>query len=202
MKHFNQRAKDVFMSIVLAPLFLSAIFIISLLIIVIDRSYPFYSQKRVGKNGKLFTVNKFRTMSMPAKGDINDKIKDTLRMTSLGAWLRNRGLDELLQILNVIIGDMSFMGPRPLLEINIEEIRKKNPELIDKIEEWESMRSSAKPGISGWHQVHSLSSGILKYDMEYLKNPSFSKQLKIFFVSLLIILVGKKVYFTRFPSGI
>jgi lipopolysaccharide/colanic/teichoic acid biosynthesis glycosyltransferase len=169
--------------------------ILSILIICIDRYSPFYSQIRLGKNGKQFRCYKLQTMR-PAKNaeEIGNKAKDTLRVTKLGNFLRNRGWDEIPQILNILLGQMSFIGPRPLRARLIEIIREENKEMKRTIEVWENARSKVRPGLTGWNQVRYIFDKSIIYDeLEYFKKPC-PKNFKISIVTFLIFLKGKEWY--------
>ena len=103
---------------------------------------PFFLQKRPGKNERIFTIIKFKTMN-DKKGGNGNLLADSERLTAIGKFIRSSSLDELPQILNVLIGDMSFVGPRPLL-----------PEYLPLYNEAQKLRHNVKPGITGWAQVN------------------------------------------------
>ena len=136
-KKFGKRFIDVIIAaaglIILSPLFL---FLILLIYFLTNRN-PFFYQPRPGLNGKIFTILKFKTMM-----DLYDKngilFSDSQRLTSLGKFLRQTSLDELPQLWNVLIGDMSLVGPRPLLQEYLSIYTKEQSE-----------RHNVKPGITG-----------------------------------------------------
>jgi lipopolysaccharide/colanic/teichoic acid biosynthesis glycosyltransferase len=175
--------------------------VLSILILVVDRFSPFFPQKRIGKNGKIFTCYKLQTMR-PATNQavIGEREKDGERLTRLGEFIRDHGWDELPQILNVLIGDMSFIGPRPLLPKSFERIREKNPGLENRVMEWEGLRKRFRPGVSGWHQIHIAEHlSILDCDLEYFRlqrdleyDSSTQKNLKIILISITVFFLGKK----------
>lgn len=194
-----KRFFDIILSFVLMPFLLLFGTLISLLILFVDNHSPFFfKQKRIGKDGKEFYCLKFQCLKPPkSEAEINDKKRDKLRATKLGDFLKDRGLDELPQILNILVGKMSFVGPRPYLEKNIKLIEDLNPQMINDVNLWKNKRSQVLPGLSGWHQIHTIGPRVIKYDLEYLEDPSFSKHLKVFLVSILILFVGKNFYFNK-----
>ncbi len=157
---------------VLLPLF-------SIISIVIFFSYGrpiFFIQERPGKNGRIFKLIKFRTMK-----NLTDRVlEDEDRITPVGKLLRSSSLDELPELYNVLIGDMSFVGPRPLLV-----------EYLDLYSEFQNRRHEIKPGITGWAQVNGRNSIAWKekfeLDVWYVDNRSFLLDLKI------IIMTMKKI---------
>jgi undecaprenyl phosphate N,N'-diacetylbacillosamine 1-phosphate transferase len=170
--------------------------ILGLAVVIINRYRPYFFQARPGKDGKVFICLKLNTLRPPKdESDINDKAKDKLRATRFGMWLRNRGLDELPQVMNILVGQMSFVGPRPLLEKNYAKIELENPSMAAEIAAWRQSRQLVRPGLSGWHQIHSLGRGIIRYDMAYLADPSRVKQSLVIKKSIIILIVGKNRYF-------
>jgi sugar transferase (PEP-CTERM system associated) len=151
-----------------------------------------YHQKRIGKDGKTFTVYKFRSMFQGAgKIDVHAPAEqDDPRVTHVGRWLRRLRLDELPQLLNILAGDMSFIGPRPFVPDQEEELVKQIP--------FYSQRWTVKPGASGWAQVHrgycaTLEDNAekLSYDLFYIKNISIGLDLLILFQTVKILLLGR-----------
>ena len=152
----------------------------------------FYKQERVGKDGKLFTIYKFRTM---IKNDnygtnaVSTSIDDQ-RITKIGKFLRKHRLDEFPQFFNVLIGDMSIIGPRPEQKVFVEKLslRLKNY----------NTRLNVKPGITGLAQIkHGYTSGNideeekkLKYDIKYINHITFYNDIKILFSSIFVVLFG------------
>lgn len=175
---------------------LPVLIVICLAIIVFNRYSPFYRQTRPGLGGKKFTCLKFQTYTPPNFSDrLANKQDDKKRETKLGLFLRDHGLDEVPQLLNIIGGSMSLVGPRPYLEITRDKILTANPDMKKVVSEWWIKRQKVRPGLSGWHQIHSMDSGIIRYDMEYLENPTARKRLEVFFVSIYILFVGKNRFF-------
>jgi len=166
--------------IVLAPLFV----IITIVLFIANDGEPFFIQKRPGKNGKLFYIFKFKTMTNQ-KDNHGNLLPDSKRMTRLGNFARRISLDEIPQLLNVIRGDMSIVGPRPLL-----------PEYLPLYNETQKRRHEVKPGITGWAQVNKeyITSWQSKfeYDLWYIENKSFTLDIKIVFLTLKKVLIPLK----------
>jgi undecaprenyl phosphate N,N'-diacetylbacillosamine 1-phosphate transferase len=172
-----KRSLDLLLS-VLAFFALSPIFIlISILLCAANRGSPFFIQKRTGKSGKPFMLIKFKTMNnkRDEKGAL---LPDDQRLTPTGAFIRKTSLDEIPQLLNVIAGHMSLIGPRPLLM-----------EYTDLYTDDQKRRQNVRPGITGWAQVNGRNtiswSEKFQYDLYYVEHMSFSFDLKIFFITLL-----------------
>ncbi|WP_297695298.1 sugar transferase [uncultured Eudoraea sp.] len=170
-KNFVKRIAD-FLASFIALLLLSPFIIILIIFLMFaNNGKPFFLQKRPGKNGEIFTIIKFKTMN-----DKKDKDGELLpaaqRVTKIGEFVRNTSLDELLQLVNVLIGDMSIVGPRPLL---IDYLPLYNEE--------QARRHLVKPGITGWAQVNGRNTLSFEekfiYDVWYVDNLSFSTDLKI-----------------------
>lgn len=193
-----KRFFDTLFSIILLLPALLFIGILSVLIVVIDRFSPFFKQKRIGKNNKMFICYKLQALKPTKKeSEIDDKKKDLQRLTKLGVLLRDHGWDELPQIINILFGQMSFIGPRPLLSKSFDQIKTDNPKFIEMIEVWEKRRAKVPPGLSGWYQIHPVinSLGIVKYDLDYFDKPSGLRNIKIFIISIIIFIFGKKIVF-------
>jgi undecaprenyl phosphate N,N'-diacetylbacillosamine 1-phosphate transferase len=137
---------------------------------------PFFFQLRPGKNGKIFTIIKFKTMNDNSDEDGN-LLLDASRLTVLGQFVRTTSLDELPQLINVLKGDMSLIGPRPLL-----------PEYLALYSETQKKRHNVKPGITGWGQVNGRNSiswsQKFEYDVWYVDNLDFLLDLKIIFLTI------------------
>ncbi|MBY0553594.1 sugar transferase [bacterium] len=150
--------------------------ILSLLILVIDGAPVLFKQARPGLNEKIFHVFKFRTMHVLK----NDTRSNNQSVTRLGQFMRKTSLDELPQLFNVIKGDLSLVGPRPLLV-----------EYLPLYNERQKKRHSVKPGITGWAQVNGRNAisweQKFEYDVWYVENWSFLLDLKIIFLTFLKI---------------
>jgi sugar transferase (PEP-CTERM system associated) len=173
--------------ILLSPLIL----ILSILIKILSPGCVFYKQERVGENGKVFKLIKFR--SMVESAETNGPVwagKDDDRITRIGRWIRKWRLDEIPQLVNVLRGDMAFVGPRPERAYFIEKLREEIP--------FYDQRFSVKPGITGLAQVKyeygaSKEDALekLRYDLYYIKNLSLLFDLLIIFETIKVVLSGK-----------
>lgn len=173
---FFKPVLDKFIALV-ALFLLLAVFVITLILLKIANSgRVFFLQPRPGKNGKIFRVIKFKTMNdlKDAQGNL---LSDEKRLTPIGKFVRKTSLDEIPQLLNVIKGDMSLIGPRPLL---VEYLP-----LYNKVQ---SRRHEVRPGITGWAQVNGRNAisweDKFKYDVWYVDNMSFMLDLKIVFLTI------------------
>ncbi len=194
---FLKRALDIIVSF-LALLFLSPLFgLITLCVWAEDGGPIFFSQVRVGKNGRLFKMYKIRSMCLDAEQKLKDllaknrhregvtfKLKDDPRITNVGRWLRKFSLDELPQLYNVLIGDMSLVGPRPPV-----------PREVSKYMLAHRRRLAIKPGLTCIWQISGRSeidfSGQVKLDVEYIESQSFWLDLKILVMTLPAVISGK-----------
>lgn len=161
---------------VLSPIFIT----VTILLLFANQGKPFFFQKRPGKNGRIFSIVKFKTMN-DKKDQKGTLLNDENRLTKVGKLLRQTSLDEIPQLLNVIKGDMSLVGPRPLL---VEYLPLYNPE--------QARRHEIKPGITGWAQVNGRNAisweEKFRYDVWYVHNHSFSLDLKIIFLTFLKVI--------------
>lgn len=163
--------------ICLAPLFI----IITVGLYFANQGKPFFFQARPGLNEKIFQIIKFKTMN--DKKDKDGKLlSDAERLTPIGAFVRKTSLDEIPQLINVLKGDMSIVGPRPLL-----------PQYLSLYNTFQKRRHLVRPGITGWAQVNGRNAISWKqkfeFDIYYVDHISFLLDIKIFFWTL------KKVFF-------
>ncbi|MGC9031657.1 MAG: sugar transferase, partial [Minisyncoccia bacterium] len=174
-----KRIIDIFLSLFFIILTFPLWLIFSILIKNEDKGPIFYKQKRVGKNGKIFELIKFRTMIVNAeeKG-AQWAEKDDKRITKIGKFLRKTHLDEIPQMLNILRGNISFVGPRPERPEFVEKLSKKIP--------YYNLRHIIKPGFTGWAQINFSyartiedSKEKLEYDFYYIKNRSLILDLGI-----------------------
>jgi sugar transferase (PEP-CTERM system associated) len=166
--------------------------IVALAIKLDSRGPVFYRQSRVGHNGEPFDILKFRSMRVDAEsgsGPVWASDRDP-RVTRVGRLLRLLRLDELPQLINVLYGEMSFIGPRPERPYFVDQLREQIP--------FYDLRHSVRPGITGWAQVRSRygasvedSKEKLEYDLFYIKNVSLSLDLLILFQTVKIVLFGR-----------
>jgi sugar transferase (PEP-CTERM system associated) len=166
--------------------------VISLLIKLTSPGPVLYRQKRIGKNGSVFTCYKFRTMGAGAEADIGPTwaSDDDPRITRVGRWLRRMRLDEIPQLWNVLRSDMGFVGPRPERPEFVAWLSREIP--------YYHLRHIIRPGITGWAQIRyqygaspEESKEKLKYDLYYLKHLSLSLDLMIVLESVKIVLLGR-----------
>ncbi len=151
-----------------------------ILLAVANRGTPFFLQKRPGKDEKIFTIVKFKTMN--DKRDANGHLlPDDKRLTTIGRIIRKTSIDEIPQLWNVLKGEMSLVGPRPLL-----------PEYLDLYNNFQKRRHEVRPGITGWAQINGRNavswSQKFEYDVWYVDNLSFWLDIKI------LLLTVKKVF--------
>lgn len=170
---------DFFLSIIIF-IVLSPILILLSFVVLYSMGWPIlFKQERIGKNNLPFIMYKFRTMREPKEGE-NRLLSDADRVTKVGAFLRKTSLDELPEIINVIKGEMSLVGPRPLLDLHLE--------LFD---ENQKRRHDVKPGMTGLAQVMGRQTLTFKQrtdlDIEYVKRVSFWLDLKIIFKTILVV---------------
>jgi exopolysaccharide biosynthesis polyprenyl glycosylphosphotransferase len=147
-----------------------------------------YRQQRVGENGQLFWVYKFRTMVVDAdKYQRQDKRPNDPRVTPIGRFLRRTSLDELPQLINVLKGEMSLVGPRP------EQVY-----IVEQYEPWQRQRLAVPPGMTGWWQVNGRSSLPMhlntQHDLYYIRNYSLFLDLKILVKTIGVVIHGKGAY--------
>jgi len=189
---FTKRVVDIVISAVGLLLSLP-ITVLTAVAIKLDSPGPIlYRQERVGQNDELFTIYKFRSMceSAEANGGPVWAAEDDPRVTRVGKIIRKMRIDEIPQMINVLKGQMSLVGPRPERAFFVQTLNKKIP--------YYSLRHSIKPGITGWAQIcysygDSEKDAIekLQYDLYYIKNMSPLFDLQIIFESLKVVLLGK-----------
>ena len=159
--------------VLLSPIF----FIVTIGLYFANQGKPFFFQSRPGKNGKIFKIVKFKTMNdrKDANGNL---LSDAERLTKIGSIVRKTSLDEIPQLINVIKGDMSLIGPRPLL-----------PQYLSLYSDFQNRRHEVKPGITGWAQVNGRNAiswdKKFKYDVWYVDHVSFLVDVKILFKTFL-----------------
>ena len=175
-----KRLFDIILSLILIILFLP-IYMVLFALIPIKMGYPiFFRQLRPGYKEKIFSIYKFRTMTNDRDKN-GDLLPDKDRLLGLGKFIRSTSLDELPQLLNVLKGDMSFVGPRPLLV-----------EYLSLYTEEQKKRHDVKPGITGWAQVNGRNTisweQKFKYDVWYVDNQSFILDIKILWMTFLKVI--------------
>jgi len=179
-KRYIKRILDILLSL-FAVVILSPVYIILSLLVRFKLGSPvFFKQKRPGLHGKIFNLYKYRTMT--DERDENGELKsDEVRLTPFGKKLRSTSLDELPEFFNILKGDMSFVGPRPLLV-----------QYLPLYNEEQAHRHDVLPGLTGWAQVNGRNAisweEKFKYDVEYVNNVSFAMDLKIVFMTVKSVL--------------
>ncbi|EAI1700703.1 undecaprenyl phosphate N,N'-diacetylbacillosamine 1-phosphate transferase [Campylobacter coli] len=174
-----KRIFDFVLALFLLVLF-SPLILITALLLKITQGSVIFTQNRPGLNEKIFKIYKFKTMS-DERDEKGELLSDELRLKAFGKIVRSLSLDELLQLFNVLKGDMSFVGPRPLLV-----------EYLPLYNEEQKLRHKVRPGITGWAQVNgrNVISWQKKFELDvyYVKNISFLLDLKIMFLTALKVL--------------
>ncbi|AEE20737.1 sugar transferase [Dokdonia sp. 4H-3-7-5] len=167
--------------IVIAPIIL----LITFLLTIANGGKPFYTQLRTGKDDIIFRIIKFRSMN-DKRDRFGNLLPDAVRLTPVGKFIRKTSLDELPQLLNVLKGDMSFIGPRPLL-----------PEYVELYSQEQRKRGLVKPGISGWAQVNGRNaiSWERKFELDvwYVNNQSFLFDIKILLMTIKKVFISEGI---------
>lgn len=175
-KYYFKRFLDILISFIVlllaSPVFLLIIFILA----IANKGKPFFLQTRPGKNTQLFKVIKFKTMN-EKKDNSGNLIPPAKRITPIGSFIRSTSLDEIPQLLNVIKGDMSLVGPRPL-----------RVEYLSHYSAFQARRHEVKPGITGWAQIKGRNAinweEKFKLDVWYVENMSLWLDIKIILVTI------------------
>jgi glycosyltransferase len=182
-----KRLLDILICLLLLPVSILLVLIFSCLIIIDSPGNPFFLQERVGLNGEFFHIYKLRSMYLDAeiKGHQWAEKNDN-RITKVGRFIRKTRIDELPQLLNVLKGDMSLIGPRPERPMFIKEFLQECPDFNDRL--------AVKPGITGWAQVNGgydlLPREKLVYDKYYIEHMSFNLDFCIFLKTIKIVFTG------------
>ncbi len=174
-KYFIKRIFDFIVAsiglVILSPIFLT----ITIVLYFANNGKPFFFQSRPGLNGKLFNIIKFKTMN-DKKDSNGNLLPDAERLTATGAFIRKISLDELPQLINVLKGDMSLIGPRPLL-----------PQYLSLYNERQKRRHEVRPGITGWAQVNGRNAiswkKKIELDVWYVDHLNFMTDLKVFLMT-------------------
>lgn len=184
-KSFGKRGLDV-LAAFFGLLFLSPLFLVVLILLLFtNKGKPFFFQSRPGMNGVIFKIIKFKTMN--DKKDADGKLLEfDERVTKVGTFLRKVSLDEIPQLINVLIGDMSLIGPRPLLI-----------EYLPLYSEVQKRRHDVKPGVTGWAQVNGRNAisweKKFDYDVWYVDHLSFMVDLKIILLTIKKVIISEGV---------
>lgn len=179
-KNFFKRMIDLILSLIGLIFISPVLLIVTIWLTIANKGSSFFCQDRPGKDGKIFKVIKFKTMT-DEKDSFGNLLPDDKRLTTVGKFVRSTSLDEIPQLINVLKGDMSLIGPRPLRTYYLPLYSKE-----------QARRHDVRPGITGWAQVNGRNtiSWTRKFelDIEYVDNISFLFDLKI------LILTIKKVF--------
>lgn len=177
---FIKRGLDFFVALTALLVFSPVFIIVTIALFIANAGKPFFFQLRPGRNEKPFKIVKFKTMN-DRKDDQGNLLPDAERITKVGAFVRKTSLDEIPQLINVVKGDMSLIGPRPLLM-----------QYLSLYNDFQRRRHEVRPGITGWAQVNGRNAISWKqkfeYDVWYVDNYSFVLDLKI------LLLTVKKVF--------
>ena len=189
MKLLFKNTFDIVFGIIALIVFFPLFLVIGIAIKLDSNGPVFFKQRRVGKNGKSFTVYKFRSMVQDAENiglGLNISNND-MRITTVGNFLRNWSLDELPQIINIVEGDMSFIGPRPTLQYQ-----------VDNYTLHQRKRLNMKPGITGWAQVNGRNNITwekrIELDIWYVDNCSLLLDIKIILKTIKVVFTSRDVY--------
>ena len=191
---FIKRAFDLIVSLILliCMIVIPVMIVIPILIRLASKGPAVFTQDRVGKDGKIFKIYKFRTMLIPEESFAPDgrQLEPKERITKVGRFLRKTSLDELMQIFNVINGTMSFVGPRPTLPYQVENYNER-----------QKKRMQMRPGVTGWAQVNGRNnlswSEKIEYDIEYVEKFSLWFDIRICFKTVAVVLKQDGIAFTK-----
>jgi len=179
-KHFSKRLIDLIFSIICIILFLPFSLLLAIILLIVNRGDLLFIQSRSGKDGSIFRILKFKTMNnkRDKKGNL---LPDEIRLTPIGKLVRKLSIDELPQLINVLKGDMSLIGPRPLL-----------PEYLEFYTPEQARRHEVRPGITGWAQVNGRNTlsweKKFEYDVWYVDNLSLKLDVKILWLTIIKVL--------------
>lgn len=191
-RNFLKRIFDIILAIMILPLWLIILVVIGPIIYFQDKGPIFYNAPRLGKNGKIFTMYKFRSMKVNAPDIRNEdgstfNSEDDPRLTRIGRFIRKTSLDETPQLLNIIRGEMSIIGPRPDL-----------PEHIELYENNENRKLEIKPGVTGFNQAYYRNTipwkERIQNDIYYIDNLSFWMDIKVLFKTIILVLKREDVF--------
>lgn len=184
-KNYVKPLLDFILALVGFILLLPVFFCITILLFFANQGKPFFIQKRPGKNCKVFSIIKFKTMN-DKKDALGKLLHDSERLTPVGKFVRKTSLDEIPQLLNVIKGDMSIIGPRPLLT-----------DYVHLYSPFQNRRHEVKPGITGWAQINGRNaiSWDKKFELDvfYVDNISFWFDLKILFLTVKKVIISEGI---------
>ena len=189
-----KRTVDIVCALLLILLLIAipVLIVIPIAICVDSKGPAVFTQERMGKNGKVFKIYKFRTMLIPEESldENGNMLEPAQRITKVGAFLRKTSLDELMQVFNVLEGTMSIVGPRPSL-----------PYQADNYTERQHGRFKMRPGITGWAQVNGRNdltwTEKIEFDLEYIENYSLWFDIKILFRTVAVVFKQEGIAFSK-----
>lgn len=184
-QNYFKRLFDFLIALIALLLFSPIFILVTIGLFFANQGKPFFFQTRPGKDEKLFRIVKFKTMN-DKKDSEGNLLTDAERLTSIGRFVRKTSLDEIPQLLNVLKGDMSLIGPRPLLV-----------EYLPLYNETQKRRHYVKPGITGWAQINGRNAisweDKFTLDVYYVENQSFLLDLKIIFLTIKKVFVSEGI---------
>lgn len=184
-RNYFKRFLDLIVSLVAFSLLLPLFIVVTALLYIANQGKPFFVQQRPGKNGRIFRLVKFKTMN-DKKDAAGNLLSDAERLTAVGKFIRKTSLDEIPQLINVIKGEMSLIGPRPLLV-----------EYLPLYNSTQKRRHDVRPGITGWAQVNGRNAigwkEKFELDVWYVDNMSFLLDCKIIIFTLMKVVKSEGV---------
>ncbi len=184
-RNFLKRSLDLIVSLIAFSLLLPLFLLITVLLYIANQGSPFFVQPRPGKNGRIFKLMKFKTMN-DRKDAAGNLLSDAERLTAVGKFIRKTSLDEIPQLINVIKGEMSLIGPRPLLV-----------EYLPLYNATQKRRHEVRPGITGWAQVNGRNAigwqQKFELDVWYVNNVSFQLDCKIVLFTIMKVVKSEGV---------
>ncbi|WP_081810645.1 sugar transferase [Bacillus sp. UNC438CL73TsuS30] len=182
-----KRLLDILLSIIGLTILSPILLIVAIAIKLESKGPVIFKQERLGLNGKVFKIYKFRSMCVGAEKVGVYEIKGDTRVTKVGKFIRRTSIDEFPQFVNIIKGDMSIIGPRPTLTYH--------PWSIEEYTVVQKKRFDVRPGVTGWAQINGRKdvpwNKRIEYDVEYVENLSFSFDIEIFFKTIIKVLAMK-----------
>ncbi len=184
-KFFFKQIIDFLIAFIALVILSPILFIVLILLVLANNGKPLFFQNRPGKDDRIFRIVKFRTMTNE-RDENGILLPDSDRLTGIGKFVRKTSIDEIPQLINVLMGDMSLIGPRPLL-----------PEYLPIFNERQKKRHTVRPGITGWAQVNGRNAiswnKKLEYDVWYVENLSFKLDMKILFKTIKKVIISEGI---------
>lgn len=184
-RNFIKRIADFFIALIVLVVISPLLLFVVIGLLVANSGKPFFFQSRPGKSGKIFKIVKFKTMNDKRDGNGN-LLPDAHRLTAIGKFVRKTSIDEIPQLFNVVKGDMSLIGPRPLLI-----------DYLPLYNEQQKKRHDVRPGITGWAQVNGRNAiswqQKFEYDVWYVENISLKLDVLIFWKTMLKVIQSEGI---------